>query len=87
MSRRYGLKWHGQRYCGNSRTKEVHDLDNEDGGPAGCQIDSLIAAGVATCFSPDTLFAAHQEGFSDCGRCLGAGQSLSREIEGELEKK
>lgn len=87
MSRRYGLKLNGQRFCGNTRTMEVHDLDNEDAGPAGCQIDSLIAAGWATSFSPDALFAAEREGFRSCGRCLRTGRHRSLAIEVELDKK
>lgn len=87
MSRRYGLRLNGQRYCGNRRTMEVHDLDHEDAGPAGCQIDSLIAAGVDASFSPDALFAAHREGFTDCRRCLGEARSRTCVIEGVLDKK
>ncbi len=75
MGRRYGLQLRGERYCGDTSKMEVHDLDNEDGSPSGCQIDIIIAAGRARAFFPDALLVAHREGFTDCARCLGASQN------------
>jgi len=50
---------------------EVHDLDNEDTSPSGCQIDEIIDAGHARSFNPDTLEQAHREGYDDCAYCIG----------------
>lgn len=58
------------RYLGNKNTKEVHDLDNEDTSPSGCQIDEIFQAGHAVRFNPDTLEEAHRHGYDDCGKCL-----------------
>ena len=58
----------GERYCGNSNTTEVHDLDNEDTNTSGCQIDEIIAAGHDRPFN--TLEAAHSAGYNNCAKCL-----------------
>ena len=58
------------RYLGNKNTKEVHDLDNEDTSPSGCQIDEIIRAGHAVSFNPDTLEEAHRQGYDNCAKCL-----------------
>jgi hypothetical protein len=46
MARRPGSPLYGNEYCGNTNTMEVHDLDNEDTRPSGCQIDEIIAARI-----------------------------------------
>jgi len=71
MARRPGYPLYGKRYCGNTNTKEVHDLDNEDTRESGCQIDEIIAAGHAKTFSPDTLEQARREGYDNCAKCIG----------------
>jgi hypothetical protein len=55
----------GERYLGNTNSKEVHDLDNENNN---CQIDEIIAAGHDIPFN--TLAAAHNAGYDDCYWCL-----------------
>jgi hypothetical protein len=62
------------RYLGNKNTKEVHDLDNEDSSPSGCQIDEIIRAGHAVEFTPDTLQTAHGLGYDNCAKCLGGSR-------------
>jgi hypothetical protein len=71
MSRRYGAPLHGNRYCGNTKKKEVHDLDNEDTRRSGCQIDEIIDADHAITFNPDSLTQAHSEGYDNCAKCIG----------------
>ncbi len=71
MARRYGPPLDGNRFCGNTNKMEVHDLDNEDTRPSGCQIDEIIEAGHAKPFDPDTLDHAHSEGFDNCAYCIG----------------
>ncbi|MFQ6133248.1 MAG: hypothetical protein ACE5R4_14495 [Armatimonadota bacterium] len=71
MARRPGGPTRGKRFVGNVSTKEVHDLDNEETSPGGCQIDEIIAAGHARTFVPDTLRQAHAEGYDNCAYCLG----------------
>jgi hypothetical protein len=58
------------RYLGNTNKMQVHDLDNEDTSPSGCQIDEIIRAGHAVRFTPDTLETAHRDGYRDCDKCL-----------------
>lgn len=59
-----------KRYLGNKNSKEVHDLDNENTSPSGCQINEIIRAGHAVFFTPDTLDQAHREGYDNCAKCL-----------------
>ena len=59
----------GERYLGNQSSKEVHDLDQEDTAPNGCQIDEIIRVGNARPFG--SLAAAHRAGFDNCAKCLG----------------
>lgn len=66
MARRYTGNMNGERYCGNSNTKEVHDLDNEN---ANCQIDEIIAAGHDVPFN--TLEDAHNAGYDNGHYCIG----------------
>ena len=74
MARRPGSPLYGNEYCGNTNTMEVHDLDNEDTSPSGCQIDEIIAAEHARTFDPDTLEQAHMEGYDNCAYCIGGSR-------------
>ena len=66
MARRFRGNMSGERYCGNSSSNEVHDLDHEQ---PNCQIDEIIAAGHDRPFY--TLAAAHAAGYDhDCDWCL-----------------
>ena len=58
----------GERYLGNTNSKEVHDLDNEDTSASGCQIDEIIRAGHDTPFN--SLATAHGQGYDNCAKCL-----------------
>ena len=71
MARRPGYPLYGKRFCGNTNKMEVHDLDNEDTSPFGCQINEIIAAGHARTFTPDALEQAHKEGYDNCAYCIG----------------
>ena len=66
MARRYKGNMNGERFCGNTNSKEVHDLDNEK---SQCQIDEIIAAGHDKPFN--TLAAAHNEGYDNGAFCIG----------------
>ena len=66
MARRRKKGLDGERYCGNTNTLEVHDLDNEN---TNCQIDEILEAGHAKPFN--SLTAAHNLGYDDCAYCLG----------------
>lgn len=57
-----------KRFLGNSRSKEVHDLRNEN---ANCQIDEIIHAGNAVTFTPDSLDQARSEGYDNGHYCIG----------------
>lgn len=71
MARRNYPPFNGKRYIGNNspniKNREVHDLDNEDTRPNGCQIDEIKA--VVT-FNPDTLEEARSRGYDPCDKCL-----------------
>lgn len=60
-----------KRYVGNHNTTEVHDLDQEDTAPNGCQIDEIIGAGNNVTFDPDTIVEAYGRGYDSCAKCLG----------------
>ena len=66
MSRRYRGNMNGERYCGNTNEKEVHDLDNEQ---TNCQIDEIIDANHDKPFN--SLSDAHAKEFDNCHWCLG----------------
>lgn len=66
MARRWTGNMNGERYLGNTNTKEVHDLDNEK---TSCQIDEIISAGHDKPFN--TLSTAHNAGYDNCQWCLG----------------
>ena len=68
MPRRYKGNMKGEQHCGNVHKTEVHDLDNEDTGTNGCQIDEIIAAGHDRPFT--SLTEAHGAGYDDCAKCL-----------------
>lgn len=57
------------RYLGNTKKKEVHDLDQEK---TSCQINEIIAAHHDRAFA--TLTAAHAAGFDNCHWCLGGSR-------------
>ncbi len=69
MARRHKGNMNGERYCGNTDKKEVHDLDNEK---SNCQIDEIIAAGHDKPFK--TLDDAHRAGYDNCYWCLGGSK-------------
>ncbi len=66
MPRRHYPPLNGARYCGNTSTKEVHDLDREK---TQCQIDEIIAAAHAVPFH--TLETAHNQGYDNGHYCIG----------------
>ena len=57
------------RYLGNGNKLEVHDLDYENTGSNGCQIEEITHR---VTFDPDTLEQAHSEGYDNCAKCLPA---------------
>jgi hypothetical protein len=65
MARRPGAPLNIARYCGNTETKEVHDLDSEQ---APCQIDEIILAGHAVPF--DDLEEARIAGYKKIHYCI-----------------
>lgn len=69
MARRWTGNMSGERYLGNTSSKEVHDLDQEDVNENGCQIDEIIEAENDTPFN--LLSDAHEAGYDDCDKCLG----------------
>jgi len=62
------------RFLGNSHTKEVHDLDNEDTSASGCQINEILRAGHGVTSQPDTLATAHTNGYDNCAKCLSGSK-------------
>lgn len=56
----------GKKFLGNTNTKEVHDLDNEQ---PQCQISEIIAANHDVYF--DNLSSAHLQGFDNGHWCIG----------------
>ena len=69
MSRRWSGHMRGEQYLGNVAKREVHDLDQEDARPNGCQIDEIIRAGNDRPFG--SLGSAQSVGFDNCAKCLG----------------
>lgn len=69
MARRWKGHMNGEQYLGNTAKKEVHDLDQENTRPDGCQIDEIIRAGHDRPYT--TLAAARGAGFDNCAKCLG----------------
>jgi hypothetical protein len=68
MARRDDGNMEGEQYLGNTSTKEVHDLDNEDESGNGCQIDEVIKAGHDKPFN--CLSDANDDGYDNCDKCL-----------------
>jgi hypothetical protein len=66
MSRRHGPPLYGSKYCGNTRTTEVHDLDRET---ENCLIEEIISSGRALSFH--SLEDAQEAGFDKCHHCVG----------------
>jgi len=64
--RRYRGHMSGERFLGNTKEMEVHDLDNEN---ANCQIDEIIKAGHDKPFV--SLAVAKLTGYDNCAWCLG----------------
>ncbi|MFC1485904.1 hypothetical protein ACFL55_02635 [Candidatus Latescibacterota bacterium] len=67
-NRRFSENMNGERFLGNTKTMEVHDLDNEDDAENGCQIDEIIFAGHDTPF--ERWHEAHAAGYDNCAKCL-----------------
>lgn len=65
MSRRNRGNMNGERYLGNTNTKEVHDLDYEN---TNCQIDEIIKAGHDKPFN--SLHDAYKQGYNNCYWCI-----------------
>lgn len=72
MSRRHTGNMHGERYLGNKKKLEVHDLDNERTGANQCQIDEIINAGNDRPFN--TLSEAYAAGYDNCAYCIGGSK-------------
>lgn len=64
----------GKRFLGNKNKMEVHDQNNEDSKPNGCQIDEFLRAGHGVYFSPDTLQQAQSERYDNCAKCIGGSR-------------
>lgn len=69
MTRRWTGNMSGERYLANVNKSEVHDLDQEDTRPNGCQIDEIIRARNDRPYT--SIAAAHSAGFDNCAKCLG----------------
>lgn len=65
MARRTAGNMHGQQFLANTRSREVHDLDNEK---PQCQIDAIIAAGHDAPYL--LLSSAHADGYDNCAHCM-----------------
>jgi hypothetical protein len=69
MSRRHGPPLYGAKYCGNTQSEEVHDLDKEI---EQCLVDEIVSSSRAVCFH--SLEEAHEVGFNPCEHCLGESE-------------
>lgn len=67
--RRYKGNMNGERYCANTHTKQIHDLDNED--TKQCQIDEIIQSEHDKAYS--SLSVAKNDGYDPCAYCLPNG--------------
>jgi len=57
------------RFVGDKRTQLVYDLDAiDDDDDAAAVVNEFVAAGVGTCFSPDTLAEARNRGYAPAAR-------------------
>jgi len=66
--RRWKGNMNGEQYLGNKHKMEVHDLDQEDTNPNGCQIDEIIRAGNDRAYI--NLTTAKANGYDNCAKCL-----------------
>lgn len=66
MTRRQKGRLQGERYVGNTRHEQVHDLDRET---RQCHIDEIIESQHERPF--ESLEGAHHAGFEDCSECIG----------------
>ena len=66
MARRNKPNLIGKRYLGNTNTREVHDLDNEQ---IQCKVDTIIAHNHADGFA--TYEEAKRAGYDNCAYCIG----------------
>lgn len=67
--RRFIGNMSGARYCANTSTKEVHDLENEK---INCRINDIIRAGHDKPFH--VLVEAYIEGYDRCKWCNGGSK-------------
>ena len=69
MMRRYSGEMAGERFLGDRRTMQVHDLELEETAPQGCRIDEIIRGGHDVPFA--YIGAAHNAGYDNCRHCIG----------------
>ena len=67
MARRFRGHMSGERFLGDVDKYILHDLDNEQTGADGCQIDAVIDAGNDQPYV--SAQRAHSEGHGDCELC------------------
>ena len=65
MSRRFDGNMNGERYCGDKKSMEIHDLDQET---CMCHIDDVIAKHRDRPFLRIT--EARKQGYNNCEWCL-----------------
>ena len=65
MSRRFEGRLAGERWLGNKKKKEVHDLEKEK---PDCQIEEIIRTENDISFR--TIEDAHQQGYENCPFCV-----------------
>lgn len=75
MTRRHDKPLYGKRYCGNKKTKQLHDLERES---FDCQISATIFAGLAVGFN--TIEEAKKAGYHTEHFCMGDNISYLPEI-------
>lgn len=68
MARRTAGNMNGEKFLGNKKKLEVHDLDKEDTNVNGCQIDEIIRAGNDKPYT--SLAAAKNDDYDNCAKCL-----------------
>jgi len=66
MTRRNGPPLNSAQYCGDTASKEVHDLDRER---ISCLIGVILIDQHAVPF--ESLDIAHERGYKNCPFCLG----------------
>lgn len=75
MTRRHSKPLYGKRYCGNKKTRQLHDLERES---FDCQINTIIVAGLAVGFN--TVEEAKKAGYLTEHFCMGENISYLPEI-------